>query len=166
MLERVGMRVLERERYIWRRRDGEAVVHIATAVGHEDVEPLLDGEDSCVLADHRDFAVYPYHIRSERGGCLVLLSIREKGADVAYYEALYVAAPEIFASTAQAFANAILPEGPAVLAVDKRFLGDFPVDAEAEAFPVPRYFRPAPDLMPSAIDFLYCEIELLNLKLW
>ena len=124
-----------------------------------------------MLADHEDFAVHPYVIRGDGGDCLVLLSIHEKAGhekagQIASHEALYVGEPEIFAPAAQAFADAILPAGPAVLAVDKRFLGDCPVDAETQAIRVPRYFRPVPGVGAQDIDILYSEIELLDLKLW
>ena len=161
-----GLRPLDSQRCIWRRRAGQPASGIGTAVGRENVLPLLGREERRLLVDHADFAVHPYAIRGARGDCLVLLSIHEKAGHTAYHEALYVGEPEIFAPAAQAFADAILPAGPAVLAVDKRFLGDRPVDAETQAIRVPRYFRPAPGVGAPDIDILYSEIELLNLKLW
>jgi hypothetical protein len=161
-----GLRPLDSERFIWRRRAGKPASGFAIAIGAENVLPLLGHEERQLLADHADFAVHPYAIRGEGGDCLVLLSIHEKAGQIVTHEALYVGAPEIFAPAAQDFADAILPAGPAVLAVDKRFLGDSAVDAETQAIRVPRYFRPAACVGASDIDILYSEIELLDLKLW
>ena len=160
-----GLRPLDSERFIWRRA-GEPASGGAIVIGAKDVLPLLDREEKRMLADHAGFAVHPFAIRGPRGDCLVLLSIHEKADNIAYYEALYVGEPEIFALSAQAFADAILPAGPAVLAVDKRFIGNCRVDAETEAIRVPRYFRPVPGVGAQDIDILYSEIELLDLKLW
>jgi hypothetical protein len=161
-----GLRPLDSERFIWRRGGGKPASGSAIVIGAKNVLPLLGREERQLLADHADFAVHPYAIRGAGGDCLVLASIHEKAGQIATHEALYVGEPEIFALSAQAFADAILPAGPAVLAVDKRFLGDCAPDGEMEAIRVPRYFRPVPGVGAQDIDILYSEIELLDLKLW
>ena len=161
-----GLRPLDSERWIWRRRTGQPAPGIAMVAGGDKVLPLLAVEERRLLADHGDFAVHPHVLRTARGDCLVLLSIHEKAGGIATYEALYVGEPDIFAAAAQAFAEILLPAGPAVLAVDKRLLGDRALDGETQAITVPRYFRPAPGVGAADIDMLYSEIEILNLKLW
>lgn len=161
-----GLRQLDGERCVWQRREANPASSIGIVHGAENVLPLLDDEEKRLLADHADFAVDPYAICSDRGICLVLLSIHQKAGEIASHEALYVGNREIFASAAQVFADSILPVGSAVLEVDKRFLGDLSAGAETGAIRVPRHFRPIPGVDAPDIDFLYSEIELLNLKLW
>ena len=52
------------------------------------------------------------------GDCLVVLSIKRKGADVAWHEVLHLGRPALLARHAQAFADAVLAPGESVLAVD------------------------------------------------
>lgn len=161
-----GLRPLDGERFVWRRRPGPPPAAGKIVIGAENVSALLEREERELLTDHAELAVGTYAVRTEGGICLVILSIHEKADHVAAHEALYVGEPEIFAPNAQAFADAILPEGKAVLTVDKRFLADCPVDAETEAIRVPRYYRPVPGVDARDIDILYSEVVLLDLKLW
>ena len=81
------------------------------------------------------------------------------------YEVLHLDNAETFARNARAVAAAVLPPDGAVLSVDRRFLaGDIDGD-ELEEIPVPRLYR-AGRMMPSAVDFLYSETVLLDLKLY
>ena len=118
-----------------------------------------------IVLDHRDLPVHCHLLRSSDGDCLVVLSVKRKGADVAYHEILHLGRPQVFARHAQAFANAVLAQGAAVLAVDQRFLDGCAVRTETETIGVPRYFR-SPELARREVDFLYSEIPLLDLKLY
>ena len=109
--------------------------------------------------------VQPHLLRAADGDCLVVLSVKHKGADVAYHEVLHLGRPDVLARHAQAFANPVLAPGDSVLAVDQRFLDGCEVSAESEPISVPRYFR-SPDLARREVDFLYSEIPLLDLKLY
>ena len=95
-----------------------------------------------------------------------MLSIKRKGADVAFHEVLHLGRPALLARHAQAFADAVLAPGDSVLSVDSRLLdGLETAGAERVPIPVPRYFR-SPDLARREVDFLYSEIPLLDLKLY
>jgi hypothetical protein len=119
-----------------------------------------------LLADHRGLPIEPRLLRSADGDCLVVLSVKRKGADVAWHEVLYLGRPALLARHAQPFADAALAPGESVLSVDARLLaGCATSGAERRPIPVPRYFR-SPDLEPRAVDFLYSEIPLLDLKLY
>ncbi|MFQ5972150.1 MAG: GNAT family N-acetyltransferase [Alphaproteobacteria bacterium] len=165
MMERAGLAPLDTERFIWR-RDPQGESGLDIVEGLAAVRPRLGPREGRLLDDHAGFNVAPYLIRTPGGTCLVILSIRMKGADVAYHEALYVGDGGVFAAHAAAFANAILPPRPSLVAVDRRFLAGQAVDAEREPIPVPRYARTVAPLAPERVDFLYSEIPLLDLKLY
>jgi hypothetical protein len=160
----VGLVLLDQSRLLWR-RSGEQRSEIQVLSGCAALLPEVADHGRRIVLDHRDLPVHCHLLRSSDGDCLVVLSVKQKGADVAYHEILHLGRPEVFARHAQAFADAVLARGAAVLAGDQRFLGDCAVGAETETISVPRYFR-SPDLARREVDFLYSEIPLLDLKLY
>lgn len=160
-----GLRPLDGERRIWRRKGGPSSA-VELVRNHEAVARELDRGERRLLDDHSGLAVHPCLARTREGDCLIVLSIHEKQGGLAHHEVLHLGAPEVFAANAQGVADALLPAGQARLSVDRRFLGDAPVGGEAEEIRVPRYYRPIPGLAPRDVDFLYSEVALLNLTLW
>ena len=75
---------------------------------------------------------------------------------------LYVGDGAFLAAHAQAIANTLLSSDRAVLAFDRRFVQG--AQRESEPMRLPRWFRSS-DVSPGAIDHLYSEIVLLDLKL-
>ena len=119
-----------------------------------------------MLADHAGLNLRPYLIRPDSGeDCLVLLYVKEKGADIAYHEVLHVGEPVVFGRHAAAFAAAILPPRQALLSVDSRFLPGDTRPNRVEPIEVPRFYKPA-GMRADEVDFLYSEIVLLDLKLY
>jgi ribosomal protein S18 acetylase RimI-like enzyme len=163
LMAKVGLGLLDERRYLWRRTGGAAGIEVIS--GLDAVLPEVSGDERQILEDHRDLPVRAHLLRTPEGDCLVILSVKQKGADIAYHEVLHLGRPGVLARHTQAFANAVLAPGASVLAIDQRFLDGFEIAAEAEPISVPRYFR-SPDLAPRQVDFLYSEIPLLDLKLY
>jgi len=164
LMAEAGLILLDDSRFLWRRTAARGA-GAQVLSGFAALLPEIPEHERLILADHRDLPVQAHWLRAAEGDCLIVLSIKKKGADVAYHEVLHLGRPDVFARHAAAFANAVLAPGAAVLAVDRRFLDGCEVSAEREQISVPRYFR-SPDMAPRAVDFLYSEIPLLDLKLY
>jgi RimJ/RimL family protein N-acetyltransferase len=164
VMAKAGLVLLDDSRFLWR-RTGKAGAGVEILSGFDALLPEVPDHERLILSDHRDLPVQPHLLRAAEGDCLIMLSIKQKGADVAYHEVLHLGRPRVFAWHAKAFANAVLAPGAAVLAVDRRFLAGCEVSAESEQITVPRYFK-SPDLAGREVDFLYSEIPLLDLKLY
>jgi RimJ/RimL family protein N-acetyltransferase len=163
LMAKVGLSLLDERRLLWR-RSGKAP-GVVVLSGLKAVLPEVTDTERRILLDHRELPVQPHLLRSPEGDCLVVLSVKRKGKDVAYHEVLHLGRPAVLARHAQAFADIVLAPGASVLAVDARFLEGFAAAAEIEPIGVPRFFRSA-DLAVREIDFLYSEIPLLDLKLY
>jgi hypothetical protein len=163
LMARVGLGLLDERRLLWRRSGDAAGIEVLS--GLDALLPEVSDHERKILADHRGLAVQPHLLCAPEGDALVILSVKQKGADIAYHEVLHVGRPAVLARHAQAFANAVLAPGTSVLAVDTRFLDGFEVVAESEPISVPRFFRSS-DLARREVDFLYSEIPLLDLKLY
>ncbi|MDX1484693.1 MAG: GNAT family N-acetyltransferase [Alphaproteobacteria bacterium] len=166
LLRLAGLRPLDGERCVWRRSGQRPRAGLRIIAEPEHIRSSLGREGRRLLADHAGLPVHPFLVRGATGDCLVLLSIHQDAGGGGRLEALYVEAPEVFASVAQDFADAVLPSDQIELAVDRRFLGAGPLDTQPQKIRVPRYYRPAPGVDPADVDILYSEIELLDLKLW
>jgi len=164
LMAEAGLVLLDDSRFLWRRTAAHAA-GIAVLSGCDALLPEIPDHERQILMDHRDLLVQPHLLRAAEGACLIVLSVKRKGADVAYHEVLHLGRPAVFARHAAAFANAVLTPGAAVLAVDRRFLDGCEVVAESEPISVPRYFR-SPVMARREVDFLYSEIPLLDLKLY
>jgi GNAT superfamily N-acetyltransferase len=157
-----GFQVLDDERWNLRRRV-EAVSHLEWLEGPDAVEPLLSPEGRRILDDHRAFNLR--HLFLSAGGrpCYLIVQARKQGEDVNYHQVMYASDPDFVAGHGQSIADAILEPGRAVFAVDKRFVPEA-MPWESEKLRQSRLFS-APRLDPRAIDHLYNEIVLLDLKL-
>jgi hypothetical protein len=164
-MRRAGLQELDRDRLTWRRRN-EASEAIEVLRNAAPIADLIGASQRQLLADHIPFGIQPVLLRTAAGDCLILLSIKTKGAGILYHEVLHMSDAGIFAAHAQTLADALLPESTAaVLAADRRFLTNQVADASVETIPSPRYYRPG-SLPPRHIDFLYSELVLLDLKLF
>ena len=98
--------------------------------------------------------------------CVAVFSIKRKGEDTTYHEALYISDRALFAANARALADAILPSDNALMSVDARLLDGHGAEPdELRELPVNRGFQSA-GLEAHEMDFLYSEIPLLDLKLY
>jgi len=164
LMRRAGFVCLDQSRFIWHRA-GESSSGVRVLADPPAIRRRLSDPDRRLFDDHAAFNTTPYLLQDPDGApCFMLMSIRRKGADITYHEALHMSDPAVFAGHAQSFADLILPAEKALVAVDRRFLDGQNIAAESEPIPAPRYFKSS-RLHPSQIDFLYSEIELLDLKL-
>ncbi|MCP4246171.1 MAG: GNAT family N-acetyltransferase, partial [bacterium] len=105
LMEKAGLELLDDRRLIWDTgaRPDPPGVEILTEPN--EIHRHLSAGTAQVMADHAGLNVRPYLIRSDSGtDCLVLLYVKEKGADIAYHEILHVSDPAIFGRHAAAFA--------------------------------------------------------------
>jgi len=157
-----GFGVLDSERYILPRRGG-AHREVELLEGADAIAHLLEPGERTVLSDHRDANLR--HVLAVAGGrsCYIVLQNKLLGDDVAYHQVLHAGDLDFLSAHAEALAEHLLPEGKAVLAIDRRFiLSDRPWPHET--LRQPRLFS-SPDLRPPEVDNLYNEIVLLDLKL-
>jgi len=162
LLDAVGYRVLDSDRLLWRRQGappgGLGVVEGAALL------PRLAPPARRLVEDHAGLPVRPLLLERDGDSCLLVLSEKLKGDDVAYSDVLHLGDPGFFARHARAIADRLLPAGKAVLAVDRRFLGGGETGGEVETIRVPRFYK-STRLAPAEIDNLYSELQLLDLKL-
>ena len=161
LLSHGAFRVLDEKRWLVRRGDRSGGVTLLSGAA---LEARLGPTDRALVAHNAYPGVLAVGIEADTSMCLLLLQIALKGAGIAYHQLLYANAPEFLARHAHAVAHALLPEGPAVLAIDRRLLPGPLEDAETETIPQPRLYK-STRLMPAEIDNLYNEILLLDQKL-
>jgi len=157
-----GFQVLDRERYIVRRA-AESTRGIECIDKVEAIEPLLDQPDRRILRDHRPYNVHHLLFRAGERACYLIVQVKRKGDDIDYHEVMHASDAAFLRAHAQPMADILLRSDRSVFAFDKRFLTE-PAPFESEAMRLPRWYRSG-TVMPSAIDHLYSEIALLDLKL-
>ena len=163
LLEQVGYVLLDDSRYIWRRcSDQKSPIKTITDVNQ--IYPEISLHMRKLLDDHAQFPVSPVLAQFQDRQCLLFFSVKQKGEDVTYFDLLYTSDRGFLGEFGQQLANSLLPRGKAVLATDCRFVENQPTDAGIEKLLVPRYFK-STKLKPWDIDHLYCELQLLDLKL-
>jgi GNAT superfamily N-acetyltransferase len=163
ILDAVGYRVLDDHRYVWRKAatatPGLTILDDPAAIRAE-----VGPGEARLLDDMAGLPVTPMLIGADGAQALLFFSIKQKGEDVTWFDLLHTSDRALFTTHGQALANAVLPDGPAVLAADARFVDGVQNGAEREALPVPRFFK-TERLGPHEIDHLYTELQLLDLKL-
>jgi len=163
IVEALGFQVLEDHRYIWRKKDGaqSGVVII------DDAQTICDrikSNQQQLINDMQEYALTPLLIELDGQQALLFFSIKRKDANVLWYDLMHASDYELFVSCAQALADQLLPDTPAVLAADGRFVKKTPPDITCEPLPVARYYV-SNRVKPDEIDHLYSELQLLDLKL-
>jgi GNAT superfamily N-acetyltransferase len=167
ILDAVGYRVLDDHRYVWRKAGvtaGGLTVERDPAAIRARVSGQTGADEVRLLDDMAGLPATPMLIGANGAQALLFFSVKRKGADVTWFDLLHTSDRALFAAQAQALADAVLPDGPAVLAADCRFVPSVPEGAERQTLPVPRFFK-TDHLAPHAIDHLYTELQLLDLKL-
>jgi hypothetical protein len=163
---KAGMVPLETHRLVWHAQSAPALGGVEITQDVDSALGDLDATSRKALDDHKGMNIYPAIYRADGKTGLAVFSIKEKGTDIAYHEALYISEREVFANHARAIADTILPKTQALMSVDSRFLEGLEVRPdEAIPLPVQRGFQSA-GLKPAEMDFLYSEIPLLDLKLY
>ena len=163
IVEALGFQVLEDHRYIWR-KSGQAVSGVLIIDDLLTIRERITSNQQQLIDDMQGYALTPMVIELDRQQALLFFSIKQKDADVLWYDLMYASDYELFVSCAQALADQLLPHSPAVLAADGRFVKDPPPDISRERLPVARYYV-SNRVVPHVIDHLYSELQLLDLKL-
>ena len=163
IVEALGFRVLEDHRYLWRKSaTADAVVSLVD--DPLELRSCVEPHQLQLLNDMQGLPLVPMVLQCRDKQALMFFSIKQKSAEVTWFDLMYVSDPELFESSAQALANHLLPDTPAVLAADGRFFTVPPAGIEAERLPVARYFI-SESVEPHELDNLYSELQLLDLKL-
>ena len=162
VVERAGFTVLDADRLIWRARGTTNALPVTLAPLDD---PDLPAVDRQVITDHAGLNLKPVRVLTDDGPCTLVLSIKQKHDDYVTHEVMYLGQPDIFGSHARAIADAVLPEGAAILSVDRRLVpAGTPAEA-TETFAVARYYTPG-HMDPAYLDHMYSEIVLLDMKLY
>ena len=166
IVESIGFKVLEDHRYEWRKtgQDPQPGNDLVIFNDIPDIRARVEPYQRTMIDDMRGFALRPMLVESTDGQSLLFLSAKRKGADVLWFDVMHVSNSKVFVDCAQSLANQLLPDTPAVLAADGRFIGPQPADAACEMLPVARYYFGKP-VARDDIDNLYSELQLLDLKL-
>ncbi len=157
----VGLRVLEDHRYLWRKKSSSShdlLTDVPT------ICDLVPPHEQVILKDMSSQPLTPFLLRADSRDNLLFFSIKRKAEHITWYDLMYASDYKHFSVHAQYLADALLPESPAVLAADGRFVTDATADAMREVLPVPRYFK-SERVQPHEVDHLYSELQLLDLKL-
>ena len=163
LLKGVGLVTLDSQRFIWR-RDGQARPGVDIVEHPKVARHLLDAGLRKLLDDQAPYGVVPILLRARGEQSLLMFSVVKKGRNIRYFDLVFASQPALLAAHAQDLANLLLPPGPAILAVDCRFLRGFDIAAETEQFEVPRFYKSS-RVAPQDVDMLYSELQLLDLKL-
>lgn len=163
IVEALGFQVLEDHRYSWRKT---GVAHSAVIITSDlpSISDRIEPHQQQLIDDMHGYALTPLLVELDGQQALLFFSIKLKDADVLWYDLMHASDYELFVHCAQALADQLLPDTPAVLAIDGRFVKSAPPEATREALPVARYYV-SNRVAPNEIDHLYSELQLLDLKL-
>ena len=157
-----GFKVLDDKRYILRQQTGRDI-GLDLADDPQRIVDELEADERRILEDHRPYNVRHLLFRAGGGACYLMVQMKRKGDDIDYVEVMHASDARFLAAHAQSIANMLLNSDRAVLAIDHRFLPQL-MDWESETIGLPRWYRSS-SVAPGAIDHLYSEIPLLDLKL-
>jgi len=160
LVDRIGFKVLDAQRFVWRRGEGEKLQHSFDPLN----EAALNEVDTQVLRDHADLDLSYVTVETPDGPCTLALSVKQKVDEYVTHEVVYVGQPDLLAQHGQGIADSVLPDTPAVLSVDSR-LAPHGRGGEMQQIEVPRFYK-GTSLLPAEIDHMYSEIVLMGMKLY
>lgn len=163
IVEALGFQILEDHRYIWRKSDSSHTGIIITK-DVDSIKARIDANQKRLIDDMFGYALTPLLVELDAQQSLLFFSIKRKAENVLWFDLMYASDQALFASCAQALADKLLPDTPAVLASDGRFVELPPPGAVREQLPVGRYYV-SDRVARNEIDHLYSELQLLDLKL-
>lgn len=155
-----GLSVLDDTRCVWHPRGGGNRLPVYKGAEHPD----LPGWSRQVWADHSGLRLTPWMVETEDGPVMLLISEQKRSDDYAHWEIYHISDPARFAAHDRAIANSILPTSGAVLSADTRLVASARGMDVTEPLNVPRFYA-AGILPPAAVDPLYSEVILLDMKL-
>ena len=160
LVDRIGFKVLDAQRLVWRHSGGAALPHTLSPLQ----DAALNAVDAQVLRDHADLNLKPGVIETPDGPLTLVLSVKQKADEYVTHEVLFAGQPELLGLHATAIADTLLPEDAAVLSVDSRLIGPT-ASGTVEQIEVPRFFK-GTSMLPAEIDHMYSEIVLMDMKLY
>lgn len=163
IVEALGFQLLEERRFVWR-KSGVADPAVFITQDPQHILDRVEPHQLQMMDDMSPYPVAPLWVETAEKQALMFFSIKRKDADVLWFDLMYSSDLDFFAACAQALADSLLPNEPAVLAADGRFVRNPPAEAVCEQLPVGRYFI-SERVEPHEIDHLYSELQLLDLKL-
>lgn len=163
IVKALGYQVLDDRRYHWH-KTGLASEAITLIRDFDSIVLRASDIQRQILEDMRSMPVTPVFLETDGRQALLFFSIKSKGEDVLWFDLLYTSDPELFTDCAQSLADTLLPDTPSVLAADSRLIKPPPADTFCQHLPVERHYL-SKTVAPQEIDFLYSELQLLDLKL-
>jgi GNAT superfamily N-acetyltransferase len=160
LVERIGFKILDAQRLIWRHSGGPSLSHSLDPLAQAD----LSTTDQQVLGDHADLNLKPVTVETPDGPCTLVLSVKQKVDAFVTHEVVYVGQADLLARHGSAIADTVLPQTPAVFSVDRRLIPTA-TGATVEDIEVPRFYK-GTSLLPQEIDHMYSEIVLMDMKLY
>jgi len=164
LYDRWGFGMLDEYRWLWHRDTSPPMGTVEVLTDRREIELAVDTEHKRLLHDHRDADLWPALIRTADGDCLMVVTAKRKGDDVLFLDVLHLSRPGLFEKNVMQIANQLLRDDTSVLAVDSRFLSAAPPGGERVPIRVPRRYL-SDRISPQALDLMYSEVVLLNLKL-
>ena len=163
LLKEVGYTLLDDQRFIWHKQQQNSG-NLRIISDPETIMNHVCAEHIKLVSDFKNFRVTPVLVISNNRQCLLLVSIEKKANEMTYYYLLYCSDRSFIGRHGQDIANMMLPDQSSVFAADCRFVSDNALGARLENLAVARYYK-SNHLQPENIDYLYNELQLLNLKL-
>lgn len=165
IVEALGFKVLERQRYIWKKSCNKTVATALNVVRDPiEIAKRVSRMQRQLLDDMHGLPLTPVLLTIDHHLLFMFFSVKSKGADVIWFDLMYASDLEVFSECAQLLADRLLPDATSVLAADSRFVKHASKNAVLENLPVSRYFISS-RVEPDEIDHLYSELQLLDLKL-
>ncbi|MEP1767944.1 MAG: GNAT family N-acetyltransferase [Sulfitobacter sp.] len=160
LVDRIGFKVLDGARHIWRHGGQAALPHTLTPLA----DAPLNDVDKQVLSDHADLNLKPVVVETPDGPLTLVLSVKQKVDEYVTHEAVYVGQPDLLGKYGSAVADTLLPAERAAFSVDSRLVRGASPDA-TEQIEVPRFYKGI-SLRPAEIDHMYSEVVLMDMKLY
>ena len=160
LVDRIGFKVLDAERLVWRQSGGAALPMTLDPLRDAKLNPV----DTQVLSDHADLNLKPVTIETPDGPCTLVLSVKQKVDEYITHEVVYIGQPDLLARHGRAIADTLLPDEGAVFSIDSRLVAAAHPDT-VEPIEVPRFYE-GTSLLHAEIDHMYSEIVLMDMKLY
>jgi len=170
LLKKIGWQVMEDKRLFWHRSLTTQYPDCYLVTGEEQV--LVHGDLSenakHIIQAHKGLNI-TYHllICPQITPLFFCTYMKVKGQkDTPNFEILYAEDRASIGQNIQVVADLILPDETCVLSSDSRFIDGESKAAETAILEVPRFFKPAKNLLAEQISFIFSEVLLLDLKVY
>jgi len=160
LVDRIGFKVLDAQRRIWRPSGQSALPHTLSPLA----DATLNAVDQTVLSDHADLNLKPVVIETPDGLLTLVLSVKQKVDEYVSHEVVYVGQPDLLGKYGAAVADTLLPPQGAVFCADARLVSGA-ATGTIEPIEVARFYK-GTRMKPAEIDHMYSEVVLMDMKLY